>query len=193
MLGADHGQIFNASKLGSSLGVDHKTVSRICDHLEGAFLLRRLQPWSGNIRKRLVRRPKLYWRDSGQLHASMMVSNRDQLYRQPWLGSSWESMVIEQTLAHCDSLGLRVAPYFFRSSDGYEIDLVLERGAERWAIEVKLTSNPTRDHLTRLNTVADLISAGRRFLICRVDQGFGDEHLRVCNLSEWLQVIAHQA
>lgn len=158
--------------------------------LEGAFLLRRLQPWAGNIRKRLVRRPRVYWRDSGLLHATMMVGNRDQLYRQPWLGASWEGFVIEQTLATLECLGVRVSPYFFRTSDGYEVDLVLEFAQERWAVEIKLTSNPDRGLIKRLEQSADFMAADRRFLVCRISTGFGSGPLRVCNLAEWLEMLA---
>jgi len=192
MLAAEHAQTFNASKLGAALGIDHKTVQHYCDRLEGAFLIRRLQPWAANIRKRLVRRPKVFWRDSGLLHGVLEVENREQLYRRPWLGASWEGFVIEQTLASMGHTGLRAKPYFFRTSDGYELDLVLDWGDRLWAMECKLTSDPGRDMVERLHTTADLIGAERRFLVCRIAQGFNNERTQVCDLATWLQMLRSQ-
>ena len=112
MLALVHGQPLNASQLGASLALDHKTVLRHCDFLEGAFLIRRLPPYFVNIRKRLVRTPRVFWRDSGLLHAVLNVTDLTQLYRQPWLGHSWEGFVIEQTLATLSATGQRVQPFF---------------------------------------------------------------------------------
>ncbi|MFU8847916.1 MAG: DUF4143 domain-containing protein, partial [Opitutales bacterium] len=77
-------------------------------------------------------------------------------------------------------------PYYFRSSDGYEIDLLLDWGNERWAIEIKLTSNPSKDELARLNKVADMVEASRRILICRIAEPFGSKHMNVTNPENWL-------
>ena len=189
MLAAVHGQTLNASQLGSSLSLDHKTVLRYCDHLESAFLIRRLQPFSANIRKRLVKRVRLFWRDSGLLHALLGVQDFDQLYRQPWLGASWEGFVIEQTLSTLATLGETAPHYFFRTSDGYELDLVLERATERWAVEIKLTSNPTRKMLSRLGETAALIDADRQVLVCRVARKIENENMLVTNLSGWLRFL----
>jgi len=126
MLAASHGQPLNASQIGASLALDHKTVLRYCDLLDRAFLIRRVPPFSGNVRKRIVKTPRVYWRDSGLLHALMNVADLDQLYRQPWLGHSWKGFVIEQTLAILAAAGKRAQPFFFRTSDGYELDLLLD-------------------------------------------------------------------
>ncbi|PAZ01351.1 MAG: hypothetical protein CAK90_00650, partial [Spartobacteria bacterium AMD-G4] len=144
MLAAVNAQPLNASELGCSLGIDHKTVMGYCDFLEETFLIRRVRPWFGNINKRLVKTPRLYWRDSGLLHALLNVQNIDHLYNQPWVGYSWEGFVVEQVLASLDLFGLSAEPYFFRTSDGIESDLLLDWAGERWAIEIKLTSDPTR-------------------------------------------------
>ena len=81
-------------------------------------------------------RASWFWRDSGLLHALMNVADFDQLCRQPWLGQSWEGFVVEQTLATLAAAGKRVQPYFFRTSDGYELALLLDWGTDRWAVEV---------------------------------------------------------
>jgi len=187
MLAAVNGLPLNASQIGSSMALDHKTVLSHCDFLEGAYLIRRLQPFSTNIRKRLVKRPRILWRDSGLMHSLMGVTDLDHLYRQPWLGHSWESFVIEQTLATLSAAGLRVTPYFFRTSDGYEIDLVLDWGTDRWAIEIKLTSNPSSTMIDRLNATADLIEASRRILVCRIARRIETENLLVASLPVWLK------
>ena len=187
MLALVHGQPLNASQLGASLALDHKTVLRHCDFLEGAFLIRRLPPYFVNIRKRLVRTPRVFWRDSGLLHAVLNVTDLTQLYRQPWLGHSWEGFVIEQTLATLSATGQRVQPFFFRTSDGHELDLVLDCGTERWAIEVKLTSAPSTDMIGRLHKVADMVGASRHILVCRIQRKIENSTLLVINLPGWLR------
>jgi len=186
MLAAVNGLPLNASQIGSSMALDHKTIVSHCDFLEGAFLIRRLQPYFANIKKRLVKTPRVLWRDSGLVHALMGVSSLDRLYRQPWLGHSWEGFVIEQTLNTLSAADLRATPYFFRTSDGYELDLVLDWGTDRWAIEIKLTSNPSSSRIDRLNTTADFIDANRRVLVCRIARKIETEKLLVASLPVWL-------
>ncbi|RKY27283.1 MAG: ATPase [Planctomycetota bacterium] len=189
MLAAIHGQSLNASQLGASLSLDHKTVLRHCDFLEGAFLIRRLGPYFTNIKKRLVKTPRVYWRDSGLLHSLMNVGDLEHLYRQPWLGHSWEGFIIEQTLATIAAIGKCVQPFFFRTSDGLELDLVLDWGTERWAIEIKLTSNPSPDMIDRLHKAADMIDADKRILVCRIARKIENENLLVINPTGWIKEI----
>ena len=182
MLAALHGQTWNASQVGKSLGLSYHTVNHNLDYLEGAFLVRRLRPYQGNIRKRLVKSPKIYWRDSGLLHALSNVADRRALISQPWVGASWEGFVIEQALGELAAVGANFEAYYFKSSDGHEVDLVLDFGAERWAIEVKLTSSPGPDDLKRLDRAADPIGASRRFLVSQTSQSSGDERRASLNL-----------
>jgi predicted AAA+ superfamily ATPase len=189
MLAALHGQPLNASQLGTSLALDHKTVLNHCDYLEGAFLIRRLQPHFTNMKKRLVKTPRVFWRDSGLLHALMNVTDLEHLYRQPWLGHSWEGFIIEQTLATLDATGKRAQPFFFRTTDGHELDLVLDWGTERWAIEVKLTSNPSPETIDRLHKTADMIDAKRRVLVCRIARKIENDRLLVINPTGWITTI----
>lgn len=118
----------------------------------------------------LVKAAKLYWRDSGLLHALMGIDSRDLLLAQPWVGASWEGFVIEQVLNALGAAGERSEAYHFRTSDQYELDLVLEHRAQRWAIEVKLTTNPRPGDLAHLDKCADLIGAHRRFLVSQTRQ-----------------------
>ena len=90
MLVHSHGQTFNASEIGSSLGVSDTTASRYVDILAGTFMLRRLQSWFENIGKRQVKRPKIYFRDSGIFHTLLDATQRDELQVHPKLGASWE-------------------------------------------------------------------------------------------------------
>lgn len=183
LLAAVHGQIWNASQLAQSLGLSYKTVNSYLDHLIGAFMIRRLQPYHANMRKRLVKSPKMYWRDSGLLHALLNVPDANALLMQPWVGASWEGFVIEQVIGELAAQGRPCAPYYFRSSDGHEIDLVLDFGAERWAIEVKLTASPSPADLSRLDKTGNMIKASRRFLVSQTPRSSGDAHRASCNLS----------
>lgn len=167
MLAVANGTPWNASAIGQSLGLNYQTVNSYMDYLEGAFLLRRLQPFHANVRKRLVKSPKVYWRDSGLLHALSGISTMDALLSQPWVGASWEGFVIQQAFSRLNASGTDCAPYHLRTSDQYEIDLLLDFGTERWACEIKLTADPKADDLARLNKVADLIGAERRILLSR--------------------------
>jgi predicted AAA+ superfamily ATPase len=185
MLAATHGQVWNASQLAQSLGVSYHTVNGYLDYLEGAFLIRRLVPFHANIRKRLVKNPKVYWRDSGLLHALLNVSDTKELVHQPWVGASWEGYVIEQTLVALQQLDCTFQPYFFRTSDQYEIDLLLDFGSELVAVEVKLTANPSPGDMERLNRTADLVGANRRYLVSQVRTIAEAENQASCHLP-WL-------
>ncbi len=183
LLAAVHGQIWNASRLGQSLGLSYQTVNTYLDYLVGAYLIRRLQPWHANLRKRLVKSPKIYWRDSGLLHALLNVPDAGTLLTQPWVGASWEGFVNEQVIGELTARGRRFEPYFFRTGDGHEIDLVLDAGRELWAIEVKLTASPGPADLARLDKVSDMIGATRRFLVSQTPRSSGDARRASCNLA----------
>ena len=186
MLASGHGQEWNASQIGKSLGLSYRTVDSYLDYLVGAFLFRRLEAYHANIRKRLVKRPKIYWRDTGLLHSILNVENADALLSQPWVGASWEGYVIQQLLSALETRGTVHNAFHLRTSDQREIDLILELGGERWAIEIKLTSRPSRHDLTTLNRNADLIEADRRFLVCRRSDLVQSGNQTVCDLDGML-------
>lgn len=190
MLAAAHGQLWNASRIGQSLGLSYHTVNSYLDFLVGAFLIRRLLPFEANLGKRLVRSPKLYWRDSGLLHALLNVPDAQTLLNQPWVGASWEGYVIEQIIGELAVHGARVEPYFFRTSDGHEIDLVLDFGRERWAIEVKLSASPTPADMDRLDRTADLIGATHRYLVSQTPRSVASATRASFNLSGMLERLA---
>lgn len=135
MLAHDHGQLFNAARLAGGLGVSGQTIGRYLDILVDLLLARRLQPWTRNQGKRLVRSPKVYIRDSGLVHALLRIVDRERLFGHPVVGPSWEGFVIENLLAAAPA-GADAS--FYRTSAGAEIDLLLDLPAKgRWAIEVK--------------------------------------------------------
>lgn len=193
MLAAVHGQAWNASQIGQSLGLSHHTVNAYLDFLEGAFLVRRVPPWLPNLRKRLVRSPRLFWRDTGLLHALLGVRTMDALVRQPWVGASWEGFVVQQVTGHLAALGHPVAPHWFRTADGSEVDLVLELGGHLWAIEVKLTDAPAPEDLARLDRAADLIGADRRLLVTRVARPAVRAGRGVTNVPDLLRRLGDEA
>lgn len=187
MLAAVHGQAWNASQLGASLGLSFHTVNSYVDYLEGAFLLRRLLPLHANLRKRIVKSPKVYWRDSGLLHSLLGVADRDALLSQPWVGASWEGFVIGQALDLLEASGLAFEASWFRTSDGHEIDLVLDRAGERWAVEIKLSATVGVGDIARLDKVADLIGAQRRFLVSQTTRVIEGDRTVSCDLPWFLE------
>jgi predicted AAA+ superfamily ATPase len=186
MLAALHGQPWNASQVGQSLGLSYHTVNDYLDYLEGAFLICRLPAFQVNIRKRLVKSPKMYWRDTGLLHAWLNVNSRSALLAQPWVGASWEGFVIEQALGQLRALGTPFNAFYFRTSDRHELDLVLDFGQELWAAEVKLTASPSPEDMTRLNKTAAMIDARRCFLVSQTRESSGNGRRVSCNLSDFL-------
>ncbi len=189
MLAALHGQVWNASQVGKSLGLSYHTVNGHLDYLVGAFLIRRLPAYQANIRKRLVKSPKIYWRDSGLLHALLNVPDQRALLAQPWVGASWEGYVIEQALGELSSQGRHFGAYYFRTSDQYELDLVLDFGTELWAVEVKLSASPAPEDMARLDNTADLIKASRRILVSKTHRPSGDARRLSCDLSGFIEAL----
>ncbi len=124
----------------TSLSVSSSTVSRYIDLLVDLLLVRRLVPYHANLVKRLVKTPKTYVRDSGLLHALLAVPTRNALLDHPIVGASWEGFVIETSI-NCAPAW--TSPFYYRTSAGAEIDLLLELpGSELWAIEIKRSLSP---------------------------------------------------
>lgn len=189
MLALVHGQQWNASQVAQSLGLSYHTVNSYLDFLEGAFLFRRLPPLHANLAKRLVKSSKVYLRDSGLLHALLRVERAEDLLHQPWVGASFEGYVIEQVLNELQARGIAHEAFFFRTSDGHEIDLVLQLHQQRWAIEVKLTSSPAPEDVARLDKNAQLISATHRAMVCRQRAHHGTPQRMVTHLTGLLSEL----
>lgn len=140
MLAHAQGTLLNQSRFASSLAVSSPAGTRYLDLLVDLLLVRRLRPWSGNVGKRLVRSPKVYIRDSGITHALLDLETLDDLLGHPIAGPSWEGFVIENLIA---AAGDRRTPYFYRTADGAEVDLLFERGGSvEMVIEVKRSTAP---------------------------------------------------
>jgi uncharacterized protein len=135
-----HGQLWNGSELGRSLGVTDATVRHYLDVLTSTFVVRILPPFFENLAKRQVKSPKVYVSDSGMLHALLDIDDMRGLDRHPKLGASWEGFAVRQITAR---LGARRSECFFwRTHDGAELDLLVVRGNRRYGFEVKRTDAP---------------------------------------------------
>jgi predicted AAA+ superfamily ATPase len=161
MLGHVQGGLLNAAALAEGLGVSGQTVGRYLDLLVDLMLVRRLQPWHENVGKRLVKSPKVYVRDSGIVHALLGIGTTEGLLGHPVVGSSWEGFCIEALLA---AAPLGTEPFFYRTSVGAELDLVLRLpSGDIWAVEIKRTTAPKVSR--GFHTGAEDIGANRKLLV----------------------------
>lgn len=140
MLAHYHGQQFNASEIGKSLGVADTTASRYLDVLAGTFMVRRLSPWFENIKKRQIKTPKIYFRDSGLLHWLLGIPSLDQMATHPKLGASWEGFALDQII-RLSGVSEEQA-YFWGVHNQAELDLLLFSRGRRLGFEVKYTDAP---------------------------------------------------
>ncbi len=183
MLTGIHGSLLNYSDLTKSLGINIRTLNLYIDILEQAFLIRRLQPWFVNISKRVVKSPKFYYRDSGNLHHLSDIFDYDSLIRDTLVGRSWEGYIIEQI---CNRLISSVKPYFYRTTQGAEVDLVLVKGITPVvSVEIKLSAS---NSLTRGSTEAIKELKTEHNFIVTSEGGnyFSRPEWKIVNLSEML-------
>lgn len=189
MLVSVHGNQVNNSELSRSLGLSVPTIQHYLDFLEQAFLIRRLPPYFVNIGKRLVKAPKLYIRDSGMFHALAAIQTAEALSGSLYVGSSWEGYVVQQVIA---SLAYDTQPYYYRTADGSELDLVLVRGGQPVVgIEIKYTNAPV---LSRGNYIASRDLGTLPLLVVTPSaQDFRpDPQAQVCSLSTlWQQLMPY--
>lgn len=179
-----HGQLLNVNMLSQSLGVTHPTTSRYLDILEGGFLIRRLEPYFVNLGKRLIKSPKIYFRDSGLLHYLSSVSNYDILQGHPIVGASWEGYVIEQIYRETNQ---DWQFYFYRTVAGAESDLVLiSPNGTMTCIEIKYTTAPNVPK-GFYQSVADLKPAHQYVLVPAGTSWKVNDRLIVCSLETFLK------
>lgn len=138
MLAHYNGQLWNVSEPARSLGISEPTVRRYLDILTGLFMVRQLQPWHANLKKRQIRSPKIYFRDTGLLHQLLGIRLKKDLFSHPKCGASWEGYVIEEVLkiANPDE------QYFWRTHNGAEIDLVAVKDGRIFGVECKWIDAP---------------------------------------------------
>lgn len=140
MLAHYHAQIWNASEFARSFGVSHHVTRRYLDALRATFMVRVLAPWTANIRKRQVKSPKVYVRDSGLLHTLLDIHSMDDLERHPKLGASWEGFLLEAVIHQLEARPEQC--YFWATHTGAELDLLIVRGRRRYGFEIKRTTAP---------------------------------------------------
>lgn len=140
MLSHYHGQVINYSEIGRAFGISDMTVRKYIDILQGTFMVRVLQPYFINTKKRLVKSPKLYIRDSGIYHTLISLENFDQLFSHPKIGASWEGFALEETLKSLEKRNEEV--FFWATHSGAEIDLFFKSGGKNYGIEFKLADAP---------------------------------------------------
>jgi predicted AAA+ superfamily ATPase len=138
MIAHYHGQVWNGAEFARSLGTSEVTARKYLDILSGAYVVRQLQPWHANTKKRQVKSPKIYIRDSGILHALLLLATEQQLQSHPKIGGSWEGFVIEEIIQSNQYRNV----YFWATHAGAELDLLLFKGGESIGIEIKYTDAP---------------------------------------------------
>jgi predicted AAA+ superfamily ATPase len=183
MLAHINGDVLNYTTLSRSLGLTAPTVKRYLSFLEDAFLIKILQPFSTNLKKRLVKSPKVYIRDTGMLHYLLNINSFNDLMSNPSLGGSWEGYVIEQITQQVNT---RLETYYYRTQVGAECDLVIAKANIVLAsIEIKFTSAP-KTAKGMLHSFEDL-NAKQNFIITpKTDDYMLTKSIRVCSLEAFL-------
>ena len=179
-----HGQMLNTSMVADSLGISSHTAKHYIDFMENAFLFKRIYPFSTNLKKRLVKTPKIFISDSGVLHYFHQINSLDELLAHPLAGHSWEGFVIQQIRA---SISHDIELYYYRTHNRAEIDLVLVKGMKPIAaIEIKLSNSPK---LSRGNTIAfGDIKAPSNYIITPSSEDYlMNYNTRVCSLGNFIR------
>jgi len=138
MLAHYHGQVWNAAEPARSLGIGETSVRRYLDLLEGVYMVRQLRPWHENLKKRQVKSPKVYIRDSGLLHQLLGIRTLPELLSHPKCGASWEGYVIEEIISSVQPDEV----YFWATHAGAELDLLLFKDGRRFGVEIKRADAP---------------------------------------------------
>jgi len=187
MLAANHAGLMNYSNLSNSLGMHVNTVKNIISYFEKSFLIRILQPWYANVGKRLVKTPKVYFRDTGMVNYLLALSAYEDLLRYPGLGNLWEGYVIENMI---NSLGEGYRFYFYRTADGAECDLLIFKGTQCIAaLDPKFSAAPPK---TRSMTVAvnDVKPLSAFYIVPEVTVPYSlNDNTRVATIPQALQWI----
>ena len=183
MCAHNQGQQLNLSKLGESMGLTHPTIRRYIDLLEQTFIVRIIQPYEVNIKKRLIKSPKIFVRDSGILHQLLAISSFNSLLGNPVFGSSWEGIVIENVIINMPGWDY----FFYRTATGDEIDLLLKKGNQIIAIECKASDAPkvTKGFYRSL----EVIKPNKTFIIAPTNDSYQiAENVTVIGLENFLNL-----
>lgn len=184
MIAHCHGNVINYANISRSLELSSTTIKKYLNFLENAFLIRQLQPYHVNVKKRIVKSPKLFIRDSGILHNLLNINNITELEGNPMKGNSWEGFAVEQIM---QMINESYQAYFYRTHQGAECDLVLTKSAKVvYAIEIKYSSSPK---LTQGNLISFTdIDAKFNFVITPDTEDYLiNKNVRVCSLQVFLE------
>jgi uncharacterized protein len=169
MLAHLQGSVMNASNLARSLNLSGTTIARYLDLMCDLLLVRKLQPWTANAGKRLIKSPKIYVRDSGLVHTLLNIKDMNELLGHPVVGGSWEGFVIENIVSAASD---HIRPYYYGTPGGAEIDLILEFSpTEKWAIDVKRSTAPAISKGFHL--ACEEIKPSRKFVVYAGKDRFG--------------------
>jgi predicted AAA+ superfamily ATPase len=168
MLAHYHGQVWNSAEFARAFGVSDKTVRHYLDTLHAAQVVTVLPPWHENIRKRQVKSPKVYVRDSGVLHGLLGVREHRDLDRHPKVGASWEGFLLRQVTEHLGAVAEEC--FFWATHSGAELDLLWVRGRRRWGFEFKRTSSPKLT--SSLKAAIETLGLQKAFLVHAGDTSF---------------------
>jgi predicted AAA+ superfamily ATPase len=189
MLAWQNGGLLNASAIGKSLGVSNHTINRYIEFLEGTFLVKTIQPYANNPKKRIVKTPKIYLTDTGILHRLLRLNSFEELSGNPILGASFESYVIQQILAEKPK---NLDLYFYRTHAGTEIDIVLTKAMKPIAcIEIKYTSTPVPSKGFYFGI--DDLGTSKNFILTPSSDSYPlKKNVTVTNLEDFLSKYLHK-
>ena len=184
MLAHFHGQNWNASKISSAMGVDEKSMRYYLDVLTETYMIRQLLPWFENIKKRQVKAPKIYFRDSGLLHSLLGLSDYHSLLGHPQVGASWEGFALEQVLSNVNV----PQAYYWATYSNAELDLFFELNGKRIGLEFKLSEAPSK---TRSMTSAiDTLNLDILYIVYPGDEVWPvNDKVTVCSLAKVVDLI----
>lgn len=185
MLAHSNGQTLNYSRLGASLGVADTTIRGYVDLLKDTYMVEQIPPYFSNLKKRLVKSPKVYLSDSGITNALLGIGSFDELYSHPAYGACWEQTVLANIRGLCPSAEI----FFYRDSNGNEIDFVVKKGKRLVAVECKCSTAPTVERGTY--AALDDVRPTETIVVAPVKEGYAmNDRITVVGLSEIGQVFS---
>ena len=185
-----HGTLLNINQIASSLGCSTTAVYDALDVLEESFLIRRLQPLHANLKKRIVKSPKIYIRDSGILHQLLKLNSYQDLLAHPIAGFSWEGFAIEQIIASLSNAGMDFDCYFWRTHAGGEVDFVLEINGKRILLEFKLGTITDNRSLKGLNQAINDLNSDLAAVVSFIGDSYSlSDKIIHCSLKEIIKKL----
>ncbi len=172
LLAARAGQLLNLSEISKELGISHPTAQDWLEILEATYVIRLLRPYFNNVSKRYVKSPKVYFVDTGLLSFLLGIHSPEELARSPFLGHVFENMVVMEAVKRLSALPARANPYFYRTSKGVEVDLLIESGGKVNAYEIKWTQSPEKAMASSLLTLSREMPIHKMGILAPVSEPF---------------------